>query len=124
MNDAILWSLIEDARADFDGFQATLRQLAQRDLEDFYWIFYELAGDLTEGECLDQVVEAEESISEDALEDLCGWIVAKGRDTYAGVLRDPASIPTSIDDDAAGIEILYEARRIYAERFGEEMPER
>lgn len=115
------WSLVQEANENLYRFIEKLKKIEKKDLQEFIWRFQDLAGDIADDEYLDFIVEAEEQVTDDQLEDLCGWIVGKGETVYNRVLDNPETIPTKIDDDAPGITIQYEAERIYFERFGEHL---
>lgn len=115
------WPLIDEANKDFKRFCLRLETMDKSELEAFVWRFEDLAEVFCDDDYLDCIVDSEESISDDALEDLCGWIVGRGKEIYAKAVEDPETMPTRIDDDAPGIAIKFEALRIYHERFGEHL---
>lgn len=124
LTDNAFWSLVNEANNDFEHFSHQLKNMSKDGLEDFYWHFFDFAGELTDDIYLDHILDAGDSISDDGLEDLCGWIVGKGRETYNHVIKHPETIPKEINDNAYGIEILYEAVKVYFNKYGEDIPER
>ena len=56
--------------------------------------------------------------SEDGIADLTDWIVSQGREAYAGVLADPASMPADLEPD--GEDLLSGVTdQVFYKRFGE-----
>lgn len=122
-SDEEFWQLINAANQDFDGFCDRLNTMSKQDLKEFVWLFKDKAGELADDRFLDCILDNRDSITEDALEDLSGWIVGKGENFYKSVLESPEKIPAEINDDSPGITIQFEASRIYFEKFGEHVPE-
>ncbi|MBA4398136.1 MAG: hypothetical protein C0394_12245 [Syntrophus sp. (in: bacteria)] len=114
------WALIDLARADWDAFAAELRTLDGRFLIRFGWTFEELAGDVWTALEESGFAHFKGSVSEDALEDICGWVVAQGFDVLDRSILDPTLIPEW--PKGVGISVKYEAATAYHERFGEEPP--
>lgn len=114
------WGWVALAIRDWEAFAAALRGLDRETLTRFGWTFQDFAGEVA-GALEDAGFEHfEGSVSDDALEDICGWAVAQGRDFYAECLEDTTVIPEY--PEGVGIEIQYEAANAFRERFGEELP--
>lgn len=119
----LFWSLVEDANRDFNGFCNKLNSMEKNELKEFVWMFKDKAEELGDDVYIDSILEDIESITEDELEDLSGWIVGKGKKYYTNVLNNPEKMPSSISDKAFGIEIQYEASQAYYKRFNEHIPQ-
>jgi hypothetical protein len=76
----------------------------------------------SEDEFLNFILQENQSLSDDYLEDLSGWIVGKGEVFYNNILSNPHLVPHKISDDSLGA-IQYEASKIYFEKFGEHLAE-
>ena len=120
-SDDEFWALVTLANEDFDAFTKTLERMDRGALIAFAWKFEQLAGILYDDEYL-QHLNFENELSEDYLEDLCGWIVGKGKVFYEDIINHPEKMPTELDDTEPGISIQFEASQIYFDRYGEEMP--
>jgi len=88
-------------------------RLGKGQLRGFQEEFLDLSGELTVPP-FDSLVEE----SEDGLTDVAEWVVSQGKEFYRGVLRNPASIPHTVE--GKGREILSGvAPLVYEELFGE-----
>lgn len=114
------WEWVALASRDWEAFAAALRDLDRETLTRFSWTFQEFAGEVAEALEEAGFEHFEDSVSDDALEDICGWAVARGRDFYAECLEDTTLIPES--PEGVGIDIQYEAADAFRERFGEDLP--
>lgn len=114
------WAWVDLARRDWDAFAAELRTLDGPTLIRFGWTFEDLAGEVW-GAVEDSGFEHfEGEVSDDAFEDICGWVVAQGRAYYERCLADPTLAPEH--PEGVGIDVQYEAATAYYERFGENPP--
>ena len=116
LNDTIFWNLITEASEDFEVFKGKLESLSRDELIGFAWKFEYLAGLLYDEKY------HQNQYSEDYLEDLTCWIVAKGRKFYENVLSHPDQMPAEVNFDEPGLDVHFQALKVYADRFGEEMP--
>ena len=116
------WSLIDVVNHDFDHFRDQLNTMDKNELKEFVWMFKDKAEEICEDDYLDYILEDIESITEDALEDLSGWVVGKGKEYYFNILNNPTDMPSQISDETPGINIQYEASQVYYKRFKEHLP--
>jgi hypothetical protein len=114
------WAWVDLARRDWDAFAAEMRNLDGPILIRFGWTFEELAGDVWAAVEEGGFEHFKSPVSEDALEDICGWVVAQGRAYYERCICDPT---LAVEwPKGVGIGVKYEAAKAYFERFGEEPP--
>lgn len=115
-DDEAFWTLVALADSDFDAFCARLEAMDGPGLTGFAWAFEEKAGVLWD------VRYHHDRFSEDDLEDLCGWVVGRGRAFYEDIVAHPERMPTEWNPAETGMDIQYQATQTYFERFGSEMP--
>ncbi len=114
------WAWVDLARRDWDAFAAEMRSLEGPLLIRFGWTFEDLASDVWAAVEKSGFQHFTGPVSEDALEDICGWVVAQGRAYYERCIRDPT---LAVEwPKGVGIRVKYEAATAYYERFGEEPP--
>jgi hypothetical protein len=116
------WNLVGEANRDLDQFRKILNSMDKNELKEFVWMFRDKIEDLGDDAHMDAVLNGVDNITEDALEDLLGWIVGKGKKYYLNIIKNPEETPSSILDEDRGIEIQYEAAQIYYSRFNEHIP--
>lgn len=116
MDDGQFWTMIAKADEDFDALRGLLIGLDRGQLIAFAWKFEYLAGLL-----YDEKYHHNRH-SEDYLEDLTSWVVARGRRFYEDVLAHPDKMPSKVNYDETGLDIKFEAEKIFTVRFGESMP--
>jgi hypothetical protein len=90
--------------------------MTRDDLIGFYWLFQDTAGVLYDE------AHGVNYPSEDYFEDLAAYVVARGKHFFEQVRDDPSRMPKTMDADKPGIDIQYEASKVYRKRFGEPIP--
>lgn len=116
MKTGQFWRLIALANKDYDAFKQALQGLSREELTGFAWRFQGLMGPLYEG------IENEDDFSEDRLQDLIAWIVARGKKFYENVLDNPEQMPVEVNKELPGGDMLFQALKAYYDRFGEHVP--
>jgi hypothetical protein len=97
-----------------------MRTLDGTTLIRFGWTFEELASIIWAGIEDSGFAHFKGPVSEDALEDICGWVVAQGRAYFERCIDDPT---LAVEwPKGHGISVKYEAATAYYERFGVEPP--
>ena len=115
-DDDEFWKLIDTANQDFAAFTRALEAMTREELIGFSWKFQDTAGMLYDEE------HGVNYPSEDYFEDLAAYVVARGKKFYNEALEDPAKMPKEMKMALPGIEIQYEANKIYREKFRESLP--
>ncbi len=120
------WSWIEQARANEEAYRATLRELSSTQLVRLVWTFKEVEDrlfDVLEDLEFEPLLGEDESVSEDRIEDFCGWMVVQGRSQVEQWLADPESLEAKEDfTKEMGIDARYMAEEEYRERHGDGPP--
>lgn len=116
LNDDMFWTLIATANQDDVAFRKKLESLSRVELIGFSWKFKDLMGRLYE------VMDDQNELSEDELEDLVAWIVARGKEFYRNVLDNPKQMPKKANYDEPGLDTHFQAIKVYYDRFGEHIP--
>ena len=119
--DADFWALVDLARSDWQQFGLRLRELSTPLVAGFAHMFWGFETTLAER-------SRELLTSEDAADDLCGWVVGLGKQFYVASLTAPEHLDaTSVaafdrcDEPWTDSAIRYEAERVYHERTGEDL---
>ena len=116
MDENRFWDLVSLASKDVKDFERSVQELSQEDMIAFVWKFDELAGEISDATYYSRF------ISEDHLEDLCAYVIGKGREFYQKVRCDPNFMPDDVDYSKPGIEIRHVVWNTYLTRFSEPMP--
>lgn len=117
---AQFWAWVNLASRDWDAFAALMRTLDGPTLIRFGWTFEDIASDVWAAVEGSGFKHFKGPVSEDALDDICGWVVAQGLDYYTRCIRDPS---LAVEwPKGVGISVKYEAATAYYERFGENPP--
>lgn len=119
--DAAFWALVDLARSDREAFERALQELPTPDVAGFAHYFYGLEISLVD--------RARELIqSEDGADELCGWIVARGKPSFVRALADPSTLDAATveqydreDPRGIGSDVRHTAESIYRRRTGEEL---
>jgi hypothetical protein len=116
MGEDQFWAMIALVDQDYAAFKDLLQHMSREELIGFSWEFQDLVGPVYE------VIENEDAFTEDRLQDLTAWVVARGKDFYQHVLDNPKEMPTELDLRQPGLDVLGQAIQAYYDRFGEDMP--
>jgi hypothetical protein len=116
LKDDLFWTLINVANQEFDAFTKMLEKLSKEDLIGFAWKFEYLAGLLYDEKY------HHHKYSEDYLEDLTSGVVAKGKVFFENVFNHPDQMPEKVNYDELGLDVHFQAEKVYADRFGQDMP--
>jgi hypothetical protein len=87
--------------------------MSKDDIRRFQEEFIDLRAEL-----MDEPFDLYATDSIDALEDVAGWVISKGRERYQAVLADPTSMPTDVEGKEGEI-LVGVAPQVYEERFSE-----
>ena len=118
----IFWDAIVLAQQDYERFRTLLKQMNRRELIRFYWNYREAAAQFKWELYTDVLLSVMSELSEDTLDDICNWIVGKGKEYYTQIFYNPELMPNEIDNRDSALEILGEVIDEYDERYGESIP--
>jgi len=107
------WKIISSSEGRPERLREIIQEMAKEDIRRFQEEFVDLRAELMD-EPFD--LHAEDSI--DALEDVAGWVISKGREMYRAVLADPTLMPVDVEGKEAEI-LVGVAHQVYEERFSE-----
>jgi hypothetical protein len=91
------WELIDLARRDRAAYRAKLKEMDRDTLVRFYHTFESATMELKDEPYVDHM---NPELSEDGVDDVANWVVEQGKEHYARVINNPASVPFELDDPA------------------------
>jgi hypothetical protein len=112
------WQRIAEAHGDADRFLESLKSVTQRELQEMYWQYCDLAERLFETKHYSHM----DSTNDGHVMDLANWIVMQGRNYYLDVRSHPKKTPAS--QTARGMSFLSQILLEYWKRYDEDIPDR
>lgn len=116
------WKLIAAHQEDANRFVAELKGLSEDDLVRFCWNYEEAVGQIA------TLYSEMTSFSEDAIENVCRWVVSQGEEAYVKVWDEAEEVivegasPYGVKQRDPGL--IGEARKQYQERFARDVPKK
>jgi hypothetical protein len=108
------WEILDQAQGDREKLKPLLMSLARARLVDFKVLYQRLMTAVRGTPYMGP------NLSEDDQDDFARWVVAKGRDYYFDVLKNPTKMPPK-QPDKTGNGFISTVLRTFYERFGEEL---
>jgi hypothetical protein len=109
------WELVELCKKDPEATTQKIEQFTEEQFTDLCWIYEDYAVELKDPEMFEQL--ADETVSEDHMEDLAWWCVNQGKKFYEEVFKNPSLMPTTLPDNKTGVYSI--ALKIYLDRYGD-----
>ena len=94
------WDLIALAQTNRTSFRSALQGMSRDELYRFYWTYRFAAGVL---KFEPYVNHFDPDLSDDGIEDVCLWVVGKGKEYYTGIINDPEHTPCDVEEPAPEI---------------------
>ena len=114
------WDVIASAGGDVARMREILNELDPADLRRFHYELEDAVAELLDEPFTQYLTKN----SEDGAIDVAYWAVSQGRTYYEGLYKYPETIPEHVEWHADGVLHDGITLTVYAERTGEELPDR
>ncbi|MDL4776348.1 MULTISPECIES: hypothetical protein [Thermomonosporaceae] len=108
------WRLIELGIRDPDELDRLIAEMSESALVDFYWTYEEAAADLKTEEFTKYLIPPR---TEDFVDDVALWIVAKGLAYYESIMTNPSAMPPDLPPGARLSPWTGTVARVYRSRY-------